>query len=139
MAVKKTTKKADESAAPAKTEAKETAPKTKAPKTKAAAPKAAEPAEAKAAPKEAAPAASAAPKASTPKKAAAPVKLTPPQGELLKKIGSAAEPGYTAEKSAEERSIKLLMDKKLVRKGAKDKATGKVPYALTVAGKKHLG
>ncbi len=150
MAVKKTTKKADESAAPAQAEAKETAPKPKATKTKAAAPKDAAPAEAsesKSAPKKAAPKASASgtstgdgAKASAPKKAAAaPIKLTPPQGELLKKIGSAAEPGYTAEKSAEERSIKSLMDKKLVRKGAKDKATGKVPYTLTVAGKKHVG
>ena len=127
MAVKKTTKKKDESAAPTKAEAKETAPK-KAPKKKAAA-----------APADAATtAAPAAAKKAAPKKAAAPIKLSASQGELLKKIGETADTGYTVDKKVEERSIESLLNKKLIKKGAKDKASGKLRYHISSAGKKHL-
>jgi hypothetical protein len=133
MAVKKTTKKKDESAAPTKAEAKETAPK-KAPKKKAtAAPEAATtpaPAEAAATP---APA-----KKAAPKKAAAPIKLSASQGDLLKKISEAAETGYTVAKKVEERSIESLLSKKLIKKGAKDKASGLLRYHISSSGKKHL-
>ena len=144
MAVKKTTKKKEGSATPTKAEAKDTAPKKKAAKPKAAAPlppaagpvaetaPAAETAAAtkpKAAPK----------KASAPKKAAAPaIKLSPSQGELLKKIGGSADAGYSAEKKVEERSIQSLLEKKLIKKGAKDKASGAVRYHISSAGKKHI-
>jgi hypothetical protein len=148
MAVKKTAKKKEESAVPAKVEAKETAPK-KAPKKAAAAKAPAvepppapvevpppaptpEPAAKKAAPKKAA-AKSAAPKKAAP----APIKLSASQGELLKKVGGAAEAGYTVEKKAEQRSIDVLLEKKLIKKGAKDKATGAIKYHISSAGKKH--
>ena len=142
MAVKKTAKKKDESATPTKVEAKETAPKKKATKAKASAPKApaAEPAptpepapapeaKTKAAPK----------KSAAPKKAAAPaIKLTASQGELLKKVGGTAETGYAVEKKIEQRSLDSLLEKKLIKKGAKDKATGSIRYHISSAGKKHI-
>ena len=129
MAVKKTSKKTEESAAPTKVEAKETAPK-KAPK-KAAAPAAAEPTPAAAA--STAPA-----KKAAPKKAAAPIKLSASQDELLKKIGEAAEEGYTVAKKVEQRSVDSLLEKKLIKKGAKDKASGSLRYHISSSGKKHL-
>jgi hypothetical protein len=140
MAVKKTKKK-DESATPAKAEAKETAPKKttkKAAATKAA-PEPITPAPTPAA--EPAPAAktkAAAPKKAAAKKAAAPLKLSASQDELLKKIGGATETGYALEKKAEQRSIDSLLEKKLIKKGAKDKATGVVKYHISSTGKKHL-
>ena len=138
MAVKKTTKKKDESAAPTKAEAKETAPK-KAPKKKAAAAAAdaATPA-APPAPVEAAPAAPTPAKKAAPKKAAAPIKLSASQGELLKKIGDTADTGYTVGKKVEQRSVDSLLEKKLIKKGAKDKASGALRYHISSAGKKHL-
>jgi hypothetical protein len=137
MAVKKTTKKKEAPATPAKAEAKETAPKkTTKPKPKAAAPKA--PAAESAPVAASTPAAKAKPKAAAPKKAApAAVKLSSSQSELLKKIGGTGEAGYTMEKKAEERQIESLLEKKLIKKGAKDKATGKLKYHISTAGKKH--
>ena len=95
----------------------------------------------KAAPKkaQAAPAAESkagAPKAAAKKGAEVPVKLTPTQGELLKKIGG-SETGYLAEKKAEQRTIDALLERKLIKKGAKDKASGNVNYMISSAGKKH--
>ena len=138
MAVKKTSKKKEESATPAKAEAKEPAPKKTA--KKAAAPKASsEPA----APTPAAAPASeskskVAPKKGAAKKAAAPVKLSASQDELLKKIGGATDAGYTLEKKAEQRSIDSLLEKKLIKKGAKDKASGVIRYHISSSGKKHI-
>jgi hypothetical protein len=77
-----------------------------------------------------------APKAAAKKGAEAPVKLTPTQGELLKKIGG-SEAGYLAEKKAEQRTIDALLERKLIKKGAKDKASGNVNYMISNAGKKH--
>jgi hypothetical protein len=74
-------------------------------------------------------------KAAKPK--AAPIKLSSSQHELLKKVHGAGEAGYSADKKVEERSLSALQEKKLVKKGAKDKATGKVPYSVTAAGRKH--
>ena len=79
-----------------------------------------------------------APKAAAKKGAEAPVKLTPTQGELLKKIGG-SEAGYLAEKKAEQRTIDALLERKLIKKGAKDKASGNVNYMISSAGKKHPG
>jgi hypothetical protein len=143
MAVKKTAKKKEASAVPTKVEAKETAPK-KAPKKAAAKAPAAEPTPApapvvtpapapvakKAAPKKAA--------AAVPKKAAAaPIKLSASQVELLKKIGETSETGYTVAKKVEQRSVDSLLEKKLIKKGAKDKGTGLIKYHISSAGKKH--
>ncbi len=77
-----------------------------------------------------------APKAAAKKGAEAPVKLTATQGELLKKIGG-SEAGYLAEKKAEQRTIDALLERKLIKKGAKDKASGSVNYQISNAGKKH--
>lgn len=84
---------------------------------------------------------SAAKKATTKKAArpkAAAVKLSSSQHELLKKVHGAGEGGYSADKKIEERSLTALQEKKLIKKGAKDKATGKVPYSISAAGKKHV-
>ena len=77
-----------------------------------------------------------APKAAAKKGAEAPVKLTATQGELLKKIGG-SETGYLAEKKGEQRTIDALLERKLIKKGAKDKASGNVNYMISSAGKKH--
>jgi hypothetical protein len=110
---------------------------TKTTKTKKAAPKkaAADTATKTATPK-------AATKKSAPKKAAAkkpaPVKLTDKQAEFLKAIKSAGEAGYKGDKKAEAKAIDALLGKKLIKKGAKDKATGVFVYTVSKAGEKHL-
>ena len=123
---------------------KETAPKksTTAAAPKAAAPKAAAP---KAAPKAAAtpkapaaPKAAAAPKATVKKAAPKPIKLSASQTELLKKIGGTTEPGYVAEKKAEQKTIDALLERKLVKKGSKNKEKGTYHHLISTAGKKHL-
>jgi hypothetical protein len=74
-----------------------------------------------------------------PKKAGAAVaKLSSSQSDLLTRIGSAGDAGYRNEKKAEQRSLDSLQEKKLIKKGARDKATGTSPYTLSNAGKKHL-
>ena len=77
-----------------------------------------------------------APKAAKAK--AAPIKLTSSQTELLKKVHGAGEGGYSADKKIEERSLTALLERKLIKKGAKNKETGKVPHTLSTAGKKHI-
>ncbi len=104
---------------------KEAAPK----KSSAAAPKAAA---TKAAPK------AAAPKAAVKKAAPKAVKLSVSQTELLKKIGGTAEPGYLTEKKAEQKTIDALLERKLVKKGAKHKEKGAYHHLISNAGKKHL-
>jgi hypothetical protein len=122
MAVKKSTAtkaKATKKAAGAK----KSAPKAKAPKkTKTSGAKAAKTAKK--------------PAAKTAKKAA--VKLTDKQTEFLKTISGHGEAGYPATKKADEKSLDALRVKKLVKKGAKNKATGAVHYHVTKAGQKHL-
>jgi hypothetical protein len=118
MAVKKTSTKASG----AKAATKKAAPKKAAAK--------------KAAPKKAAiKAAKTTTKKAAPKKKAA-VKLTDNQLALLKKVKDAAE-GYTGAK-AEMRILEALQAKKLIKKGAKDKATGVVKYTVSKVGEKHL-
>ena len=137
MAVKKS-KPAEAAAkkAPAKKAA--TSPKkASAPKPKAAAPAVATDTAAKAE----TPKAAAAPKkaaAAAPKKAAAPVKLTDRQLEFLKQIQGAKEDGYLTAKKAEQKTLDALLDKKLIKKGAKDKASGNFRYTVSKAGEKHL-
>jgi hypothetical protein len=65
------------------------------------------------------------------------VKLTDKQRDLLSKVqgGSGA---FTASGAAEQRALDTLQQKKLIKKGAKDKATGKVPFSVTKAGEKAL-
>jgi hypothetical protein len=71
------------------------------------------------------------------KKAAAPVKLTENQLKFLKQIQEAKE-GFSTAKKAEEKTIETLLDKKLIKKAAKDKASGKYRYIVSKAGEKHL-
>jgi hypothetical protein len=98
---------------------------------------------AKAAPKQAAaPKAvtkSAAPKqAAAPKKQAVAIKLTPNQSDLLKKVHGAGEAGLPADSKGVAKSLEALKDKKLIKKGKKNKDTGHVHYHLSKAGEKHL-
>ncbi len=94
----------------------------------------------KAAAKKAAPAvkkaAVAAPKKAAPKKAA--VKLNDKQLEILKKVHAAGETGYPVGQKVEERTLEALITRKLLKKGAKNKETGKPHYMLTKTGEKHL-
>ena len=86
-------------------------------------------------------AAKAAPKAASKKvalKKVAPVKLTERQHELLQAISAAKEAGYPNEKKAEQKTIDALVDKKLVKKGAKDKQSGHTRYHLSKGGEKFL-
>ena len=71
-----------------------------------------------------------------PKKA--PVKLNERQTDLLKKVHGAGEAGYHGEK-AEARTLEALRERKLVKRGAKDKVKGTHPYTASKAGTKHLG
>jgi hypothetical protein len=77
-------------------------------------------------------------KKSAPKTKAAPAALSSAQMAMLEKIGGATAPGYLGAKKAELRTIEALAGRKLVKKGAKDKATGQFHYLLSSAGKKHL-
>lgn len=85
-----------------------------------------------AAPKAAAPTA----KKAAPKKAAGP-KLSESQVGILKRIKDAGEAGYAIGQKVEERSITALSNHKLVKRGAKNKETGKHHYLLTKLGEKH--
>lgn len=130
MATKKTTGEPKAKDAPA---AKNAGGKASAAKDTPKATKAAKagPAKAKAAPP--------APAKPVAKKAAAPVKLSSAQSELLQRIGAADPAGYLSAKKAEQRSLEALAERKLVKKGAKDKASGSYRYLISSAGKKHLG
>ena len=79
-----------------------------------------------------------APAAATAKKVAAPVKLTDRQLEFLKQIHGAKDSGYLLEKKAEHKTIEALINRKLIKKGAKDKASGHFRYMVSKAGEKHL-
>ena len=77
-------------------------------------------------------------KTGTPKKKAAPVKLTDRQADFLKTIHSAGESGYKGDKKAEAKSLEALLGKKLIKRGAKDKASGHYSYSVSKAGHKHM-
>ena len=72
-------------------------------------------------------------------KKAAPVKLTDKQAEFLKTIHGAGEAGYKGDKKAEAKSLEALLGKKLIKRGAKDKASGHYSYSVSKAGHKHIG
>ena len=58
---------------------------------------------------------------------------------MLSRIGGTGEPGYLSTKKVEARTIDALRERKLIKRGAKDKASGNFHYAISNAGKKHLG
>jgi hypothetical protein len=74
----------------------------------------------------------------TASKQAAPVKLNDWQRDFLKKIKDAGETGYTLAQKAEQRTIDALIERKLVKRGAKNKETGQQRFLLTKAAEKHL-
>ena len=78
-----------------------------------------------------------APAAAAPKKAA-PVKLTDKQLEFLKQVRGPDQAGYLGEKKAELKTLEALLTRKLIKKGAKDKASGNFRYTVSKAGEKHL-
>ncbi len=78
------------------------------------------------------------PKPATAKTAAAPVKLTERQLEFLKMIHGTKEPGFLVGRKADQRTIDALMDRKLIKKGAKDRESGNFRYSVSKAGEKHL-
>jgi hypothetical protein len=92
----------------------------------------------KGAAKKAAPKKKASPKKAKAKAAKGPVKLTASQSDLLQKIGSSGETGYRSAKKAEQRTIDALQERKLIKRGAKDKASGSYSYLISNTGKKHL-
>ena len=73
------------------------------------------------------------------KKAAPSIKLNDRQRDFLGKIHGAGESGYRIGQKAEQRTIDALVERKLVKRGPKDKASGTYSYALTKTGQKHLG
>src|SRR5947209_4418650 len=73
------------------------------------------------------------------KKASPAVRLSASQSDLLQRIGTAGETGYRSGKKAEQRTLDSLQEKRLVKRGAKDKTSGSYSYSISNAGKKHLG
>jgi hypothetical protein len=110
-----------------------TATKPKKAATKTAAPKAAADTAVKAGTPKAAPKAAVKAKVKKP----APVKLTDKQLEFLKTVEAAGETGFKEDKKTT-KGLEALLGKKLIKKGAKDKATGFYSYTVSSAGKKHL-
>ena len=81
----------------------------------------------------------AAPKAAGAAKKAAPIKLNDRQSELLRKVQGAGATGYTIGQKTEQRTIDALQERKLLKRGAKNKETGQHSYSLTKLGEKHIG
>jgi hypothetical protein len=81
---------------------------------------------------------SAAPKGGAAKKGAAPIKLNDKQRELLGKVKEAGESGYAIGQKIEQRTINALQERKLIKRGAKNKETGNYHYLLTKLGEKQL-
>ncbi len=73
--------------------------------------------------------------AKAPKPVAPAVKVTDKQKEFLKAI-SADSAGYLTSRKAEQKSLESLLEKKLIKKGAKDKASGTYRYVISKAGEK---
>jgi hypothetical protein len=88
-------------------------------------------------PKGASPKQAAAPKAGGAKKGAAVVKLNDKQRELLGKVKEAGETGYAIGQKIEQRTINALQERKLIKRGTKNKDTGNYHYLLTKLGEKH--
>jgi hypothetical protein len=61
-----------------------------------------------------------------------------PQREFLQKIRDAGETGYQIGPKIEQRTITALQERKLVKRGAKDKESGTYRYSLTKLGEKQL-
>ncbi len=66
------------------------------------------------------------------------VKLNDRQRDFMKKIKDAGATGYEAGPSYEQRTIDALVERKLVKRGPKDKTSGKHRFSLTKTGEKNL-
>ena len=53
-------------------------------------------------------------------------------------IHGTKEPGFLVGRKADQRTIDALMDRKLIKKGAKDRESGNFRYSVSKAGEKHL-
>jgi hypothetical protein len=71
--------------------------------------------------------------------AAAPIQLSEKQTAFLQSIRSAGHPGFRSGKKGDIKNLEALLNKKLIKKGSKDKATGDYHYTLSKAGERHLG
>jgi hypothetical protein len=67
------------------------------------------------------------------------VKLNERQRDFLKKIKDSGAMGYEAGPSYEQRTIDALVERKLVKRGPKDKTSGKHRFSITKSGEKSLG
>lgn len=76
-------------------------------------------------------------KAGGAKKKASGIRLNEKQAALLGKVGGAGETGYHAAKG-EAATLTALQGRKLLKRGKKDKASGKTPFHITKAGQKHI-
>ncbi len=86
------------------------------------------------------PKAASATKSAPPKgaKKAAPIKLNDRQAEFLKRVQGSGETGYRVGKG-EQRTIDALVERKLLKRGPKDKESGTYQYMISKTGEKHLG
>jgi hypothetical protein len=57
---------------------------------------------------------------------------------MLKTVHGTKDMGYPADKKAETKTLDALAGKKLIKRGAKDKASGLVRYHVSKAGEKHV-
>jgi hypothetical protein len=64
------------------------------------------------------------------------VKINDRQRDCLKKIMAAGASGYQAGPGYEPRTIEALVERKLVKRGAKDRTSGKHRYSLTKTGQR---
>lgn len=76
--------------------------------------------------------------ATTRNEKAAPVKINDRQRDFLTRIKGAGETGYEVGAKVEQRTIDALIERKLVKRGAKNKENGRARYLLTKVGEKHL-
>ena len=66
------------------------------------------------------------------------VKLTDRQLDLLRTVHRTKDAGYLGDKRAEAKGLESLVTKKLIKRGAKDKASGHPRYLVSKAGAKHV-
>lgn len=79
------------------------------------------------------PKASPLPRKVAPRKAP-PIKLTGKELDLLRLVQQTKADGYLADKKADAKTLDALAGKKLIKRGAKDKASGRVRYLVSKAG-----
>ncbi|GAC1464088.1 MAG: hypothetical protein NVSMB9_02360 [Isosphaeraceae bacterium] len=66
------------------------------------------------------------------------IKLTAPQADLLSRVADSGAAGYLGNKKAEHRVLETLNERKLIKKGTKDKVSGHFHYQVSSPGKRIL-